>query len=194
MTALSSDRDDADFDLGAMRSLELLRAFAACWHDRGSDLDELYDELGAELIVRPGGRKVLGFVVALDGVRQVVLNQRLTGTSLRNPVLAHECAHLLVGIQGVNLCARTPRPDIKERNAWAGAALLAVPDVAIPPGRPGRRDLADTLNVPVELVDLRAALNAYLDSTTPSPLDAHRDLDGAFGRWYDYFDRASRCL
>ena len=177
-----------------MRSLELLHAFAVCWHGRGHDLNELYDELGAELIVRPGGRKVLGFVVALEGIRQVVLNDRLTGTALRNPVLAHECAHLVLGVQGISLCARTSRPDNTERIAWAGAALLAVPDGAIPPGRAGRRDLAHALNVPVELVDLRAALNAYLDGTTPRPLDAYRDLGGAFRRWYACFDRESRRL
>jgi hypothetical protein len=177
-----------------MRSLDLLHAFAVCWHDRGRGLNELYDELGAELIVRPGGRKVLGFVVALEGIRQVVLNERLAGTSLRNAVLAHECAHLLLGVQGISLCARDPWPDKSERNAWAGAALLAVPNGVIPPGPAERRDLAYALDVPVELVDLRAALNAYLDGTSPRPLDAYRDLGGALRRWYTCFDRESRRL
>jgi hypothetical protein len=177
-----------------MHSLELLQAFAVGWHARGSDLNALYDELGAELIVRPGGRKVLGFVVALEGIRQVVLSERLTGTSLRNPVLAHECAHLLIGVQGVSLCARTPRPGSAERDAWAGAALLAVPDGAIPTGPTERRELANALNVPVALLDLRAALNAYLGGPTPCPLDAYRDLGGALRGWYACFDRESRRL
>lgn len=177
-----------------MRSLEQLRAFAQDWHARRRDRDHLSAALGAELIVRPGGRKVLGFAVALGSIRQVVLNQRLTGSRLQTPVLAHECAHLLLGVQGVSLCVSGQQVGREERNAWAGAAFLAVPGDAIPRERSARRDLAALLDVPVELVDLRAALTDYLDRPEPRPFAAYRRLANAFDQWYACFDRESGCL
>jgi hypothetical protein len=177
-----------------MRSLELLRTFAVRWHDRTRDLNKLYAELGAELVVRPGGRKVLGFVVDLAGIRQIVLNQRLVGSPLRTPVLAHECAHLILGVDGVSLCANARHPSRDERNAWAGAALLAVPGDTTPPDRSARRKLAASLDVPVELVDLRASLTEYLYSPEPRSLGTYRGLSEAFRRWYACFDRESHRL
>jgi hypothetical protein len=188
------NRDGAQDHQGAMRSLELLRAFAVGWHSRSRDLNELYAELGADLIERPGGRKVLGFVVALAGLRQIVLNQRLNGSPLRVPVLAHECAHLILGVEGISLCANDLRPSRDERNAWAGAALLAVPGDALPRSRTARRQLAASLNVPVQLVDLRAALTECLDRPQPPPVHAYRRLSSAFERWYVHFHRASSRL
>ena len=177
-----------------MHSLELLRAFAVAWHNRSRDLNELYTELGADLIERPGGRKVLGFVVALDGLREIVLNERLTGSRLRAPVLAHECAHLILGVEGVSLCTNALRPSRNERNAWAGAALLAVPGDTIPCSRSARRELAASLDVPVQLVDLRAALTEYLDSPEPRTISAYRHLSHTLQRWYVHFEHESRGL
>ena len=177
-----------------MRSLELLRAFAIGWHNRDRDLNELYTQLGADLIERPGGRKVLGFVVAFGGLRQVVLNERLLGSSLRKPVLAHECAHLILGVEGVSLCTTDLRPSRDERNAWAGAALLAVPGDTIPRSRVARRDLAASLDVPVQLVDLRATLGEYLDTAQPRSVSTYRRLSSALQCWYVHFDQASRRL
>ena len=177
-----------------MSPLELLRMYAARWHDRSRDLDALSAELGAELIVRPGGRKVLGFVVAVGRIRQVVLNERLVGSSLRRPVLAHECAHLLLGIEGVSLCSSVQHPGRDERNAWAGAALLAIPDDTIPRRQSARVDLAASLGVPVELVDLRAALTEHLDSSEPRSFREYRDLSEALRRWYARFEHESQLL
>ncbi len=177
-----------------MSSLELLRAYATRWHHRRRDLDALSAELGAELIVRPGGRKVLGFVVAVAGIRQVVLNERLVGSPLRTPVLAHECAHLILGVQGVSLCSSVQYPGRDERNAWAGAAMLAIPDDTIPRRQSARVDLAASLGVPVELVDLRAALTEYLDSSEPRSFGGYRALSEALRCWYARFERESRLL
>src|SRR3954469_20882008 len=135
-----------------MRSLELLRTFAVGWHNHRRGLNELHAELGADLIERPGGRKVLGFVVALGGLRQIVLNERLHGSSLWKAVLAHECAHLILGVDGVSLCSNVARPSRDERNAWAGAALLAVPVETVPASRSARRQLAAEFDVPIQLV------------------------------------------
>ena len=48
--------------------------------------------------------------------------------------------------------------------------------------------------MPVQLVDLRAALTDYLDSPEPRHVAAYRDLGNAFQRWYVYFNRECRRL
>lgn len=171
-----------------MLSINRIHHFAEQWHRDGRDLDQLTDRLRAEVLVRPGGRKILAFAVEWLGRRQIVMNERLENTSLRTVVLAHECVHLLLGVRGISMCGRTPRMERHERDAWLGAAILAVPAVAAEGDHQQRIVAADALRIPVELVDLRAALNEYADESNVRSISTYRRVGTAYRRWYARFE------
>jgi hypothetical protein len=179
-----------------MRSVELLYSLAEPCHQDLWDLQHLPTLLGAELCIRPGGRKILGFMVRLGPLRQIVLNQRICDLPIEKPVLAHECAHILFGHEGVHICAAAYQSR-QEREAWYGAAMLAIPPDAaralqVAEARPG--DVAKACDAPVELVGLRLALGDCLDAFGTPRERARNRLRAAWRRWMDWLEQAATSL
>lgn len=139
--------------------------FAQGLHRDAWCITRLPDDLNARLFVRETGTDLLG--VAVQGKRRAIgLNAAIVGTPLELPVLAHECGHLLLG-HDIGYCSTIVRiHGREERDAWASAALLAIPTpTAIELSRHPRAvpDLAATFGVPRVLAAMRGALAVLLD-------------------------------
>lgn len=96
----------------------------------------------------------------------IALNARLLGTALYTPVLAHECAHVLLEDDGLYTCYAGDR---HERAVWDLAARLALPSASIAAWQRG--DVcADGL---ARIYELPEAFVRY--ATTPEQLPAWLD-------------------
>lgn len=144
--------------------LDPVDAFARRLHSRLWCVQGLPTELGARRFVSETGPDLFG--VAVQGrTRAIGLSAAIVGTPLELPVIAHECGHLLLG-HDVGFCSLALGVRVRaERDAWAGAALLAIPreaGAALVERRATAHDIAATFDVPRSLVYMRGALAVLL--------------------------------
>jgi hypothetical protein len=181
----------------SIASLRRVAQFVDLWHGLDTGLEQLPPLLNAELCRRSGGRLILGFAIIFGPVCQVVINSRVNQTLLAKPVLAHECAHLLLGVRGVRMCSGELCASDEERSAWYGAALLAVPSAriqALQSGAVRARHVANECNVPVEFVDLRCALREYLEARDSTRDSVGERVERAYWRWIAKVRQAASSL
>lgn len=96
--------------------------FIRRWHAGEWSIATLPQELGATVGYVSFGGQIWGCCdVRRDGPSIIALDAALIGTPYHAPVLAHECAHILLGEPGYHACGT-------ERHAWALAARLCVPE------------------------------------------------------------------
>lgn len=154
-----------------MKRLLPVTRLARQWHRRPWAASDLPGLLNATLVVdhveRVGNRRILGLSYHRDDCRSIAINETLVGTPHYVPVLAHEAAHIINDIDGIHLCALDDSE--RERMAWFGAAILAIPAVlmqAFERGAMMPEDVAEQCLVPIQFVAVRYALVSVLRSET----------------------------
>ena len=133
------------------RDLVALYEYSMLMHEREWCVTRLPGELGVKRIDREVEPLLLGVAVQGYGRRAIGVNELILGTPLEIPVIAHECAHLLLG-HAIGYCAPGSLETRQEHDAWVGAALLSVPchDAEF-----DNRWLMHACRVPRELLALR---------------------------------------
>lgn len=130
-----------------------LLAYAVQVHRRVWCVTLLPAELGARRFDREVAPSLLGVSMQKGGRRAIGINDRIKGTPLEVPVIAHECAHLLLG-HDEGFCLPAAPSSRQEHDAWLGAALLAAPIAEAA----DEAWLPRALDVPRELLAMRHAL------------------------------------
>lgn len=133
--------------------LASLYRFARHLHRREWCITRLPAELGAKELSREVEPVLLGVAAQGPGRRAVGINELIRGTPLEIPVIAHECAHLLLG-HAVGYCLPGALSIRQEHDAWNGAALLALPSVEAV----DEQWLIRAFSVPRELIAVRREL------------------------------------
>lgn len=108
--------------------LEGLRSFASEWQRKPWAIMALPTEIGARVIYEEGDPLVLGVAVTARAKRRactIGLNKLVLQSPLYLPVLAHECAHCVLG-HSAGLCENGWIRSQVEQAAWFGGAFLAV--------------------------------------------------------------------
>lgn len=146
------------------------------WYVHGLPAD-----LGARHVTCEPAPDLLG--LAVHGIRTgIAINAAIVGTPLELPVIAHECAHLLLG-HDIGYCSTSLSAQVRpERDAWDGAALLAIPTesaVMFATRRATVHDLADYYEVPPALVYMRGALAVLLGEVEGDRAHARQSLAAA---------------
>lgn len=148
----------ADVTLGVLGPVS---AFVRDWHAGPWGAWALPRDVGARLIVHGCDPTLLGVAATVRGVSTIGLNARVLDTPLHVPTLVHEAAHILQGVDGVAFCSNSWVANRAERDAWLGAALLAIPcDHArdVDAGQADVSEVAEACGVPEAMVLLRVAL------------------------------------
>ena len=134
-----------------MTKTERINRFIRRWHRAPWSVATLPEELGAIVGYISGRWRMLGCCDVRQHQSVIALNASLVGTAYLIPVLAHECAHVLIGIRGYHGCAH----DRDEREVWSVAARLAIPGATIDAIRSGEmcsRYVARSLELPQAFV------------------------------------------
>lgn len=153
-----------------MARTDRIGRFIRRWRRHPWSVATLHHELGAILTYFPSTRLELGYCHVGLGRAVIAINNGLVGTNFLIPVIAHECAHLLIGIRGLHTCIRNhDEPDV-----WALAATLTIPEEVISKirrGEMGARNVARLYEIPVSFVEfatwgesLLPAFRAELDA------------------------------
>lgn len=106
-----------------MTRMDRIDRFIRRWHRKAWSVATLPDELGAIVGYLPSRWRMLGCCDVRRHQSVIALNGALLGTAYLIPVLAHECAHVLIGLRGYHGCGR----DQDEHDVWSLAARLAIP-------------------------------------------------------------------
>lgn len=108
--------------------------------------------------------KVLGCCDVRTRRSLIFINRVLDDTIYLVPVLAHECAHVLIGLRGYHGCSS------EEIDVWRLAARLAVPDAVVGSfwsGAITERSLARDYGLPLSFIRFaihgEPLLSAWLD-------------------------------
>lgn len=184
-----------------IRDLAQVARFARQHHRRQWSVTQFVSSIGASLIFAPieGGR-IPGISCRAGTMTVIGIDERLVGTRFYVPVLAHEITHLILGSTGVWLCApygahtrvAESWTSPTERNAWFGAALLAVDRKRIAQFKDGEalpEDIATECMVPVEFVNFAYSVHQAVESELPLHL---RAANIAYERWMTYTTSALR--
>lgn len=102
-----------------------IERFLRRWHAKAWTIATLPDELGAVLNSISPRWNVLGCCDVRKRRSLIFVNRSLHETPYWIPVLAHECAHVLIGLRGYHGCTDD------EIDVWRLAARLAVPDAIV---------------------------------------------------------------
>ena len=130
---------------GTVQTLSAVTRFARAWHRGQWSIGDLPRVINAEMFVELGSGGILG-ISCRSGDRAIIgIDERVVGTPLYVPVLAHECAHLIIDTAGVHGCTGAVTSKA-EQLAWFGATLLAIPDKAIAAYERGERLPRDIAN------------------------------------------------
>jgi hypothetical protein len=142
---------------------DLVEVFAREFQAGPWSLAELPGWLDARVVHQPGEPSVLGAVIQLYGQLWVGLNERIVGTPLEWPVLAHECGHVLLGLEsfeaGMAFCV-DQWPRFCETDAWLAGARLCVDEgqlLALQDGSASIEEIAQLNHVSPLLVQVRLA-------------------------------------
>lgn len=175
-----------------MKRLQPVTRIARQWHRSPWAATDLPGLLGATLLIehveRIGNRRILGLSYHRDECRTIAINESLVGTTHYVPVLAHEAAHIINDVDGIHMCALDDSE--RERIAWFGAAILAIPAVMMSAFERGAmlpEDIAAQCLVPVQLVGLRYALQGALRADTALTL---RTANLAGEQWLKWLRRS----
>lgn len=154
-----------------MTRMDRIDRFIRRWHKRPWSVANLPGELDAIVGYLPNRWRMPGCCDVRRRQSVIVLNAGLVGTAYLIPVLAHECAHILIGIRGLHGCAY----DQDEHAVWSLAARLAIPRAttdAIMTGDMCSRYAARSLELPESFV----LFAAHGDALLPAWLDELRTL------------------
>lgn len=142
--------------MDALRALSLKTEIEE-WHAGHWSVLRLPERLGVETHYIDGGGRLLG----MSFRDSIIINGDIIGTPMLVPVIAHECAHIMLGHQYVHPCIRCTTQSRGEQSAWQLAALLSIPVKAVEEFKDGDvmpMELADHYGVPVRFLALRYAL------------------------------------
>lgn len=146
---------------GPLSHMTPIDRFIRRWQRNPWTVATLPRELGAVLTYFPSSRSELGYCYVVRRGSVVAINNGLVDTPFLIPVIAHECAHLLLGERGLHACAR----NHQEPEVWALAARLAVPEAVCESIRADSicsADVARRFNLPTSFVQYAAFGDALL--------------------------------
>lgn len=112
-------------ELVTVTRLARIERFIRRWHKKPWSVATLPEELGAVVNSISARWKILGCCDVRKQRSLIFINRALDDTVYFVPVLAHECAHVLIGLRGYHGCTDD------EIDVWRLAARLAVPDVVV---------------------------------------------------------------
>jgi len=176
-----------------MQRLRPVQQFAKECHRGRWSVSDFPSRIGARVVVDQNatGGHILGMACRSDRGAVIGLDERIFGTRLYVPVLAHEVSHLLLGGSGTFQCSSTAVCGSSEQDAWFGAAMLAVSARLlrrIDRGTMSPMDIAARCSVPLEMVNLAWAVHAALDDHLAVSVHA---AHVALTLWEDWLDRAT---
>lgn len=184
------------------RELAAVTRFARLHHKRTWSVTGFVGAIAAALYIAPveGGR-IPGISCRAGTMSMIGIDESLLGTGFYVPVLAHEITHLLLETAGaIWLCApfgsrsrvAESWTSPSERNAWFGAALLAISRQHIARFKGGLampEDIATECMCPSEFVNFAYAVHQALDDEMPINLLA---ANAAYERWMEFMTGALR--
>lgn len=146
------------------------------WHHDEWCVAQLPGRLRAILGDVACGPSILGACHVRTDRSVIAMNSGLVGSWFWVPILAHECAHVMLGKLGVWECVQGLQVSKPERQVWNIAAALAIPERAIE--QACAQDIARSYMLPLEFVRLRIHGDAMLPAWQAA-LDREAERIGA---------------